>query len=97
MSQDEKIAEAILGRDAEDFLRSELGRYIIGRAKQEKEDAQEHLSTVCSWRKRRIQDLQNQIWRAESIQGWLIELVENGREAQNSLEREHGTADAATV
>lgn len=80
------MAEAVLGRDAEEFLSTELGRYITGRCEQEIADAQEELSTVWPWRKRRIQALQNQVWRAQSVKGWLAELIANGKAAEAALE-----------
>lgn len=86
MSQAEDIAEAILGKDAEEFCRSELGQYVIGRSKQEKLEAQEELSKVYPWRRRKIQELQNRVWRAESIQSWLVELILNGQNAEKRME-----------
>jgi hypothetical protein len=79
------LAEAVLGRDAEDFLRSELGRFILGRCDVEISDAQHKLSRVSAWRRRRIQELQNEIWRAESLKGWFAELIQNGRAAEAAL------------
>lgn len=80
------MAEAILGRDAEEFLGTELGRYLLGRAQQEVEEAQEELSIVSPWRRRRIRDLQNKVWRAKSVKGWLSELIANGKSAEASME-----------
>lgn len=80
------VAEAILGRDAEDFLNSELGQYLIGRIEQEITDAQEKLERVSPWRKRRIQELQNEIWRARSLSAWLAEIVIAGQQAIQNLE-----------
>ena len=85
MSQ-ELYAEAILGKDAEEFVESELGRFIIGRAEQEIEDAVNELKKCYPWRTRKIRELQNRIWRAESVQNWLAELVVRGRQALNQLD-----------
>ena len=81
------LAEAILGRDAEDFTKSELGRYLLGRASQEELEAMEKLATVAWWRHRRIRQLQNEIWRARSVRGWLAELISAGRTAEPLLEQ----------
>jgi hypothetical protein len=86
MEHDFLMAEAILGRDAEDFCKSELGRFILGRCDQEIDEAQDKLSRVSAWRRRRIQELQNDIWRAKSLKGWLVELIQNGRQAEAALE-----------
>lgn len=85
MEHDVLLAEAVLGRDAEDFCRSELGQFILGRCDQEIAEAQDKLNRVSSWRRRRIQELQNEVWRAKSVKGWLVELISNGRAAEAAL------------
>jgi hypothetical protein len=80
------MAEAVLGRDADEFLSSELGRYMVGRCDQEIAEAQDQLSDVSPWRRRKIQDLQNKIWRAKAAKEWLAELIANGRAAESALE-----------
>ena len=35
------IAEAVLGRDAQEFLASEIGRYLLGRAQMDEREAME--------------------------------------------------------
>lgn len=80
------MAEAVLGRDAEEFAKSELGQFILGRCDQEIAEAQDELSRVSSWRRRRIQELQNKVWRAKSLKTWLGELISNGRQAEASLD-----------
>jgi hypothetical protein len=79
-------AEAVLGKDAEEFLNTELGRYMLGRCEQEIQEAQDELSRVSSWRRRRIQELQNRVWRAKSVKEWLAELISNGKSAEAALE-----------
>ena len=83
------VAEVDLGRQVPEFLRSELGRYLVGCAEFEYREAMEELEHVSSWRRRRIRDLQNQAWRARSFLGWLRGLVIAGKSAENALaERE---------
>ena len=86
MANEALYAEAVLGRDAEEFLSSDMGRYLIGRAQLEAQEAMEQLKKVSTWRRRRIQELQNKIWRAESIEAWLVELVSSGKAAEAALE-----------
>jgi hypothetical protein len=88
MSVDLLVAEAMLGRDASEFLASDVGRYLLGRCEQEIETAQDALSRVSPWRRNRIRELQNEIWRARSVRGWLIELVDAGKAAEDILEHE---------
>lgn len=82
-------AEAMLGEDAKEFLASDVGRYLIGRAEQEAEEAADKLKRISPWRRRRITELQNEIWRAESVRGWLIEMVKAGDSATHALEQQH--------
>ena len=83
----ELYAEGIMGRDAEDFIQGDLGQYLIGCAEQEIKTATDALKKVHPWRTRRIRELQNEIWRAESFQSWLSELVIRGRQAVGIVER----------
>jgi len=82
MSQETLWAEAALGRDSQEFLASDIGRYIVGRCKQEKDDALMALALVSPWRRNRIRQLQNDVWRAESVPKWLFELVDAGQQAE---------------
>ena len=84
----EMLAEAVLGKDAEDFVKSDIGKYIIGCAEQEAQEATNKLKNVYPWRTRKITELQNKIWRAESIQTWLAELIIKGRQAIQQLDIE---------
>lgn len=84
----ELLAEAIIGRDAEDFIQSDLGQFMIGCAEQETQEALEQLKRVLPWRSRKITELQNKIWRAESFQSWLAELVIKGKQATTQLEED---------
>ncbi len=83
------LAEADLGRQAKEFLQSDIGRYLLGCAQQEHQEAVEKLKRVGFWRYRRIADLQNQAWRAEQFMLWLRDLLIRGHTAEGALvERE---------
>lgn len=84
----ELLAEAMIGRDAEDFIQSDIGQYILGCAEQEAHEAMDQLKRVYPWRRGKITELQNKIWRAESMQSWLAELVIAGKQAVQQLEEE---------
>lgn len=79
------VAEADLGNQTIEWLRSELGRYIVGCAHQEIADAQAQLATTLPWRRRRIQELQNRVWRARTLLSWLRELLLSGHQATRIL------------
>lgn len=80
------FAEAILGKDAEEFLASDIGRYLVARAEEEEREALDALATVWPWRRRRIAQLQTRLWRARSVKGWLAELITTGHQALQQLE-----------
>ena len=80
------VAEAILGKDAEEFLASELGRYLMGRAKQETEAATAQLKTCNPRDPDTISRLQGVIERYETFDVWLKELIVSGRVAKDNLE-----------
>jgi hypothetical protein len=80
------VAEIDMGQQAREFVESDLGRYLVGCAHQEILDAQRALKRVLPWRRRRIQELQNRIWRAESLLLWLRSLIEAGKSAGQTIE-----------
>ena len=88
MSDELMMAEAMLGRDAQEFISSDIGRFLIGRCEQEIADARNKLDTVSPWRRNRIRQLQNEIWRAKSMQSWLIELIQAGKQAEQMLDEQ---------
>jgi hypothetical protein len=85
------VAEVDLGMQARDFLHSDLGRHLVGCLHQEVLLSQEELNKVWPWRRRRIQDLQNRIWRAQFMLSWLRDLILSGKAADGALQEvEHG-------
>ena len=55
---DPTLELAVFGKQVEEFLQSDVGSYLINRAKEEALEAMEVLKTVHPWRHRRIQELQ---------------------------------------
>ena len=82
------LAQAVLGHEAREFLASDIGRYLLGRAEQDERAALERLATVPWWRRRRIIELQNHVYRARSVRNWLAELVIDGQQAESVLEEQ---------
>ena len=80
------LAEIHLGEDAAEFIKSDLGRYIVGRANQEIRIALGELKRVYWWRRNRICFLQNKIARAENTKMWLVECLNAGQIALQTLE-----------
>jgi hypothetical protein len=88
--EDPNVQAAILGRQVEVFLDSDIGKYLVSRAENEAADALEQLKVISTWRKRRILELQNRIWVAEHFQEWLGQAFSEGIHALNIIE---GVAD----
>lgn len=87
MSEDTRaIHETIdFGFEVEAFLKSKVGSYLIDRAEEEISTAVEKLKHVDPRNADEIQSLQNQVFRAESIQYWLAEVIQAGENAQREL------------
>ena len=87
------IAEALVGDEAIAFFRGDVGRAMIGFAKQEYVVALLELEKVPVWRRRKIKELQNQAWRARSFVSWLQELVLKGHQAAKMITDEEGESN----
>lgn len=84
-------AEADLGRQAKEFMASELGRYMLGCARQDLEVAHQKLARTLPFRWRRIQALQNDIRVAEMFLLYLRDLIIQGTSAEKQLEERDET------
>lgn len=85
-AEDPLVESAVFGREVENFLNTAIGKYLVERAENQADAANEQLKRVCSWRSRKIQELQNKIWVAESFQQWLADAIIDGHQALNILE-----------
>ena len=83
---DPLLETAVFGKEVENFLQTNIGRYIVERAEKQAEQAMEELKRVAWWRGRRIKQLQNRIAVAESVQQWLADAIMDGLSATRSLE-----------
>jgi predicted ATP-dependent serine protease len=79
------IKEAQLGIEAEEFLATDLGRYLIARANEEREEAIELLITEDPNNIRAITKLQNKIAVVDSIQTWIANAIQNGYYAESEI------------
>jgi hypothetical protein len=85
---DALFESAVFGKQVENFLGSEIGDYLLAKAKNEEQEAIHQISKVAPWRRRRIQELQNHIWRAQQFQIWLADAIADGQQATRLLEGE---------
>jgi hypothetical protein len=81
------LEQGAIGADADDFLNSPLGRVVLAQAHDEAREALSKLRTVLPWRRRKIQELQNIVWRAEAFEGWLRRTVAIGQQALAEYDR----------
>lgn len=89
MSLDENdpiVQSAVFGSQVEQFLNSDIGRYLVQRAEDEAELANDQLKRVLPWRSRKIRELQNRIWVAENFQQWLADAIMDGQQSLRILE-----------
>jgi len=83
---DPLVKSAVLGRQVEEFLESDIGKYLVGRAESEAREAMDLLKNVSFWRKKRIIWLQNRIKTAENFQMWLGQAYSEGLHALHTIE-----------
>lgn len=74
-----------LGFQAEAFLQSDIGRYLVHRAEAQIEEAVDVLKGADPEDAKTIRALQNTIAVAESIQYWLADVIQQGENAQQQL------------
>lgn len=88
------LEEAALGKDAEDFVTSPMGRYIVGCVRQEYMEAMDELGSIAFFKIWRIIQLQNKVWRCRRFLEWFGEMIETGIAATVTLTRRHEDNDA---
>lgn len=81
----ETLKTVDFGFEVQAFLESNLGRYLIGRAEGQIEEAVEKLKYVDPENATQIRALQHLIHVAEDIQYWLAEAVQAGLNAQREF------------
>jgi len=81
--------EAILGEQFKDFLTSNIGRLLHGRAKADYEDAKEQLLS-CNpdsfFGRKKVKRLQAQAAQADNFMRWCADIIANGNDAEAMLE-----------
>ncbi len=87
------LAEVELGLDAQQFLGSKLGRYLVGCAQQEVKQAFVDFKAADPEDKKAITALQNRIWVAERFQQWIAEAIGNGTNAEHQIQQKESTGE----
>ncbi len=76
---------AILGKQADMFLKSDVGQYLLARADERCQNAYKALKVVSPLRERRVRDLQAEIWKCESFRQWLVDAINEGQYAEEEM------------
>jgi molybdopterin converting factor small subunit len=84
--QEVLVRRAIFGKQVEDFLSSDIGRYLLVRAADQAETAMDKLKVCVPTEGKTVQALQNDIYVAESIRTWLAQAIQDGINALNIIE-----------
>lgn len=92
MSEERELLHKVgMSMEAEAFLGSNLGRYIVAQAEAERENAIKTLIEADPDDAKAIRDLQNRIWLADSMQFWLANLILDGKNAMHELQARETT------
>ena len=89
MSEDldpDLIHRAVFGKQVDAFMSSDIGKYMIARAMDQKEAAQDKFLRVDCQDAGEVQKIQNAILLADAIVGWLQDAVGDGVQALSLIE-----------
>jgi len=88
MSDDSEILldVAVLGEQVDQFLKSDVGVYLMQHATAQEEAGMEELRRVKCNDAEAVWQAQNKVWLAEKFRVWLEEAVQAGLKARMILE-----------
>lgn len=82
---DELFREATFMFEVQDFLKTNIGRYLVARSDADIERAMQALATANPEDAKLIRDLQTKIRVASSWQDWLADAITEGKNAHQQL------------
>ena len=77
---------AVLGERVDQFLKSDIGRYLLDQAEAEEQAGLQHLRVVNCNNPEEVRMAQNRVWRGETMKAWLKDAVSAGLKARMILE-----------
>ena len=80
------FAEATLGIQVDEWLSTDVGRYVQGRAKNELKDIQLKLLSIPAWQEDTAKHLQQKAQGLQQMMGWLAEAINNGHASELALQ-----------
>lgn len=86
---DPKVRWATFGRQVEYFLQSDIGSYLVKRAKQESDEAVEELKKVDSFDGAKVAACQLKARVADAVIVWLGDAIAAGESATEQLKQEN--------
>jgi len=86
LAKDPLLRVAVFGEQVRNFLETDIGDYLLKQAEYDAREAMDKLKHVSPWRRRKIQELQNDIRVAENFLTWLADALHSGEQAKQQLE-----------
>ena len=83
--QSELLAQVSIGLDAEQFFKTDIGRYVLGASEQDYLAALEKLSTVSPTDREKIIKFQLEAASAKGAINWLRDAIIKSRHAEHEL------------
>ena len=77
---------AVLGERVDQFLKSDIGRYLIEQAEAEEQAGLQQLRVVNCANAEAVYMAQNRVWLGEHMKSWLKDAVSAGLKARMILE-----------
>lgn len=94
---DQLVASAVLGQQVENFLTSDVGKYLQARANRVYNAAIDEFKSCDPSDTAKIVKIQANIWKAEAFMTWLAEGIQEGLTALGILEGIDDDTDSADV
>jgi len=79
-------AQIAMGNQSAQFIKTELGRYIVARSEHEESEAKNYLADVDPTNQSEIIKYQNQISVARGIRSYFGELIKDGIQAEQTID-----------
>lgn len=83
------VRTAVIGRNAEDFFRSDVGQFVLGSAAQDQKEIEAKLTSISPnsiFGRRKIAKLQQEHRAIQCGISWLADCIRVGKEAHRELE-----------
>lgn len=79
-------AQIVMGSAADQFIKSDLGRYVVARAENDEAEAKDYLAEVSPTDTAKIIEFQTIIGISRGIRSYFAELINDGIEAEHTID-----------